>query len=102
MELIKDVSGEVAFDEQGPEVQPLLHVDNEDIKEASVKLTCRHASAFPDQRIIGQRHQIRIVPITRISYEWRSRMHHFYVYGFENKAYVPRYPQSCCWGCQIL
>merc|ERR1712079_675845 len=27
----------------------------------------------------------------------------FFVYGYENKVYVPdnSYPQSCCWGCNL-
>ena len=53
-------------------------------------------------KVIRQRHQVRIVPVTKVTYEWKGKLHVFYVYGYENKIHLPKYPQKCCWGCQIL
>jgi hypothetical protein len=74
------------------------------IKMASSQLVARHAANFLDQRILRQRHQVRIVPVTRVNYEWKGRGRSFYVYGYENKVHLPggSYPHTCCWGCQVM
>ncbi len=56
-ELIRDVSGQVAFEEEMSRLKP-LRVSDQDISDASVKLVSNHASAFADQRIVAQRHQV--------------------------------------------
>ncbi len=59
-ELIRDVSGQVAFEEEMAKLKP-LRVSDQDISDASVKLVTNHTSAFADQRIVAQRHQVSIV-----------------------------------------
>lgn len=41
------------------------------------------------------------VDLYRVTYDWKNKLHQYYVYGYENKVYLPTYPQRCCWGCQI-
>lgn len=101
-ELIRDVSGQVAFEEEAEKVNPLETNPDQGIKAASMKLIGNHMNNLADQKIVCQRHQIRIVPLTRVTYEWKNRLHLFNVYGYENKVHLAKYPQSCCWGCQIL
>lgn len=102
-ELIRDVSGQVAFEEEAPRVKPVeAFTENQDIKEASASLVFNQLNAFSDHKVIRQRHQVRIVPVTRVTYEWKGKLHVFYVYGYENKSHLPKYPQKCCWGCSIL
>jgi hypothetical protein len=102
-DLIRDVSGQVAYEEEGSRVKP-IDAFGEDlgIKEASTRLVFNHLNSFADHKVIRQRHQVRIVPVTKITYEWKGKLHVFFVYGYENKIYLPKYPQKCCWGCQIL
>ena len=76
--------------------------DSLGIKEASTSLVFNHVNSFSDHKVIRQRHQVRIVPVTKVTYEWKGKPHVFYVYGYENKIHLPKYPQKCCWGCQIL
>ena len=76
--------------------------DSLGIKEASTSLVFNHVNSFTDHKVIRQRHQVRIVPVTKVTYEWKGKPHVFYVYGYENKIHLPKYPQKCCWGCQIL
>ncbi len=101
-ELIRDVSGQVVFEEEKPLVEPLQRVPDQGIKDASIKLVAQHHNSLADQRIVAQRHQIRIVPVTQVTYEWKGRLHSFFVYGYENKVHLTKYPQDCCWGCQLL
>ena len=125
MDLIRDVSGQVAYEEEASRVKP-IDAFGEDlgIREASTSLVFNHLNSFSDHKVIRQRHQVqsygcisflrstlicifhelqvRIVPVTKVTYEWKGKAHVFFVYGYENKIYLPKYPQKCCWGCQIL
>merc|ERR1712088_650303 len=82
-DLIRDVSGQVAFEEEMPKVFPVDAFNDDVIKMASSQLVASHAANFLDQRILRQRHQVRIVPVTRVNYEWKGRGRSFYVYGYE-------------------
>lgn len=85
-DLIRDVSGQVAFEEDGERVAPVDAFNDEIIKMASSQLVTNHAANYLDNRILRQRHQVRIVPVTKVMYEWKGRGKDFYVYGYENKV----------------
>ena len=101
-DLIRDVSGQVAFEEEKTKVFPVEAFKDEVIRKASAQLVSSHGAKFIDEKILRQRHQVRVVPVTRVGYEWRGKARSFFVYGYENKVYVPDYPQSCCWGCMLM
>ena len=104
-ELIRDVSGQVAFEEEHPKVFPVDAFKDEVIQMASAQLVASHAFKFPEEKILRQRHQVRVVPVTKVNYEWKGRSRSFFVYGYENKVHFPdnsSYPQSCCCGCTII
>ena len=104
-DFIRDVSGQVAFEEERPKVFPVDAFKDEVIKMASAQLVASHASKFPDEKILRQRHQVRVVPVTKVNYEWKGRSRSFFVYGYENKVHLPEnssYPQAYCWGCNVM
>lgn len=49
-----------------------------------------------------QRHCIRVVPVTEVASSWKSKEFTFFVYGLDCLVYTADYPQTCCWGCNIL
>lgn len=102
--LLSEASGQVAYEEEGERVLPVDSFDDEVIKMASAQLVSSHASKFPEEKILRQRHQVRVVPVTKVNYEWKGRTRSFFVYGYENKVYLPNnsYPQAYCWGCNIM
>ena len=102
--LIGDVSGQVAFEEENLRVCAVETVEDDVIKMASAQLVASHASKFPEEKILRQRHQVRVVPVTKVNYEWKGKSRSFFVYGYENKVHLPNnsYPQSCCWGCNLM
>jgi len=93
------VSGQVAYEEEGARVKP-IGVFSEDlgIKDASTRLVFNHLNSFADHKVIRQRHQVRIVPVTKVTYEWKGKLHVFYVYGYENKIHLPKYPPEMLLG----
>merc|ERR1711884_628374 len=96
-----EASGQVAYEEEGWRVCPVDSFEDEVVRMASAQLVGSHATKFPEEKILRQRHQVRVVPVTKVNYEWKGKARSFFVYGYENKVYVPdnSYPQSCCWGC---
>lgn len=102
IELIRCVTGHVVFEEQYPRVWPVNHFPEVLINQASSKLVSKHSQAFPTERILQQRHSVRIVPVATVNYSWKGNQGNFFVYGFEHKVHFPDYPQTCCCGCTIL
>jgi len=100
--LIQEVTGQQAFAEEQPRVWPINHFPDQAVNEASKALVNKHNTSFPMERILLQKHQIRIVPVTQAFYEYKGETDSFFVYGFERKVYAPNYPQKCCCGCIIL
>ena len=105
-DLIRDVSGQVAFEEEHAKVFPVDAFKNDEvIQAASAELVSNHLTKFSDEKILRQRHQVRLVPVTKVNYEWKGRLRSYYVYGYERKVYIPQhssYPQACCWGCALM
>ncbi|XP_037078373.1 protein SSUH2 homolog isoform X2 [Pollicipes pollicipes] len=98
-ELIREVSGQVAVEEEAPAVAPLSHYPDAAINMASAQLMLEHADKFSEQRVLAQRHQVRVVPVAEVCYSHKSRSGRFWVYGYENRVYAPDYPDKYCWGC---
>lgn len=101
-ELIRSVSGQVAFEEQLPRIWPVNNFPDEAVNKASADLIQQHINNYHMEKLIQQRHRIRVVPVSQVFYSWRSHDSYFFVYGFENQVYAPDYPQQCCCGCSIL
>ncbi|RZF33322.1 hypothetical protein LSTR_LSTR007667 [Laodelphax striatellus] len=100
--LFSMVTGKEIFLEEGARVAPLLGFPDESIDNVSAELIQTHSTRFSDHNIISQRHRVRAVPTASISYQWKGEERHFFLYGLENKIHAPNYPQTCCWGCNIL
>uniref|UniRef100_T1JCR8 CR-type domain-containing protein n=1 Tax=Strigamia maritima TaxID=126957 RepID=T1JCR8_STRMM len=124
-DLVRTVSGQLAFEEDLPRVWPINHFPDQAVNIASTQLVQQHNTNYSMERIIRQtrhmtyifddvnerrcsmyrvteRHRVRIVPVTQVYYTWKEKTDYFFVYGFENKVYAPNYPQKCCCGCCIL
>ncbi|XP_054751524.2 protein SSUH2 homolog isoform X1 [Lytechinus pictus] len=101
-ELIRNVTGQVAFKEENARVWPINHFPDQAINQASKDLVQQHSGAFQLERILQQRHQVRIIPVAESICQWKDKNFSFFVYGFERKVHAPDYPQQCCCGCTIL
>lgn len=101
-ELVKTVSGTELFARTLPQVKPISNFPVQQINENSARLVEESRTAFPGQRQLKQRHNLRAVPVTSVAYTFKEESSTFYVYGMERKVYSPDYPHRCCWGCNIL
>jgi len=53
-DMVKSVTGQVAFEEEAPQVLPIGHFPDETINMASAQLVHAHANNFTDQRLVRQ------------------------------------------------
>ncbi|XP_066995275.1 protein SSUH2 homolog isoform X2 [Anabrus simplex] len=100
--LVRVASGEVAFEEEGPTVSPVVKFPDETINLASAQLLQQHKRAYKDLKLLAQRQQVRIIPVSTIRYDWKSHSGEFFIYGYENKVYAPDYPDKCCCACTLI
>ncbi|XP_055943699.1 protein SSUH2 homolog isoform X2 [Argiope bruennichi] len=96
---IRNVSGEIVCQEEETTVLPLTHFPDMTVSMASAQLLQNHASSFPEEKVLKQRHKVSIVPVTSVRYKWKNREGLFHIYGFEQRVYAPDYPQTCCCCC---
>ncbi|XP_033624380.1 protein SSUH2 homolog isoform X2 [Asterias rubens] len=101
-ELIRDVSGQVVFEQTLPFVWPISQYPVTEVNENSVRLVSEHRTAWPYAKTLHQRQTLRSVPVTEAHYDWKDVSTRFWVYGFEHKVHAPDYPHQCCWGCNVL
>jgi len=101
-ELIKKVSGESAFTQELDLVWPITDYPVNEINENSQKMIKKHEEKYNEERFLKQRQNLIAVPVTQVDYKYDDKKDEFFVYGNERKVYAPKYPQKCCWGCEIL
>lgn len=52
---------------------------------------------------IFQKHTITTIPITQCDCNQKGgKKMTYYVYGLDNKVHAPTYPDTFCWGCEIM
>ncbi len=56
-ELIRNVQGQLAFEEENPRVWPINHFPDQSINSASSSLVQKHSNKFPTERILMQVYQ---------------------------------------------
>ena len=57
-ELVRDVTGDLLFEQTLPLVWPIQHFADPNVAQASVSLCNKHRSAWPNCRLL---HQVRVV-----------------------------------------
>ncbi|XP_028516749.1 protein SSUH2 homolog [Exaiptasia diaphana] len=101
-ELIVGSQGTEIFNQELPRVWPITGFHDNDVNIGSKQLVDQHATNFPSERMLLQRHVLRAVPVSEVHYEWKDHNSRYWVYGHDHKVHAPDYPQTCCCGCTIL
>ena len=98
-----NIDGVKVFNDQSIRVQPLSHFPDQRISDASQRIVNEHLTKYPLEKVIRQKHYVKMVPIASVKYTYRDKDGTFHVYGAsdERKVYFNKYPQRCCCACQI-
>jgi len=98
--LIRKCQAHNAFSEQNIRIYPISTFPDPDINQASYNLLNTHANKFNNCRIIAQRQDVYVIPVTLCTYMWKNEVNTFHVFGLDHSVYSPDYPKKCC--CSIL
>lgn len=101
-ELIREATGEMAFEETYPRVWPIVTFPVREINDRSKDFVTLHSTKFNMERILMQRQRVQTVPVTQVNYSYKHKTRDYFVFGLEHKIHAPDYPASCCCGCLIL
>ncbi|XP_072290149.1 protein SSUH2 homolog [Eucyclogobius newberryi] len=100
-EKLKSVHGKELFKNCNSLLFPLVGFPNPLISEASDRMIRDHQTKFSQSsRILQQRQTVELIPISKVSYKWKSNSHSFYVYGNEREVSADDYPATCC--CVVM
>jgi len=100
--LIRDVSGNVMFEQISQRVGPISNCSDPEINTKSHEIIGRHARQWPLRLILQQRQKLRSVPVFETHFRFDNKEGRFWVYGHQHSVYTDDYPQTCCCGCTIL
>ena len=85
------------------QLPPVSRFPEDEVNTASHGLISRHAHEWPQERILRQRHEVRVVPVSQANYVWKDSLQAFWVYGLDGKVHAPDYPQQMCFGaCSLM
>lgn len=95
---ISKVKGIKCFLEEAIILQPLINFPDTNIANASVMLVERQLKAHPHEKIIRQKHHVRVIPVALVNYTWKGKSSTFHIYGSsdERTVHFKKYPQRCC------
>src|SRR2546422_5012006 len=106
--MMDQVQGVIIFNEEYPLVHPLTHLAKIDLQitDASRRLITLHKNGFPVEKILCQRHHVRVIPIAEVEYRWKLTNGYFYVYGDrEHRVQFDDYPDRrrfCRWFYELM
>jgi len=66
------------------QVVPITHHTDPDINKASVNLIGVHQSTYGNMKILGQKHDVTVIPITLCKFVWDEEPGDFYVINIFN------------------
>ena len=103
-DMIRQAPGQVVVKEEGPRLTPLNTFSDSAVRNVSTQLITDHVTLIglhPDEKLIAQRQQVRLIPVTEVHYTWKDKKGKFYICGTgrDRKVHAPDYPRKRCGGC---
>ncbi|XP_076122146.1 protein SSUH2 homolog isoform X1 [Alosa pseudoharengus] len=99
---LSKVSGKEMYKDSQYLVYPVRGFPDLAVVGASERLVREHTANYSQtSRILQQRQTIELIPITRVSYQWKGTTYVYFVYGNEFKVSSEDYPAKCCC-CSVL
>lgn len=100
---IEEAEGKVAMQEEDVRVFPLTNFPVPEIAEYSRKFVSEHSTKWPMERILKQRHSVKVVPVASVAYKYKDQSGTFFVFGDETdrKCKIKPYPHRIMWCCSI-
>ncbi|KAH9303284.1 hypothetical protein KI387_014867, partial [Taxus chinensis] len=102
-EVFHRAKGVQLYNTQAYQCKPANFSDSFALNKFSSDIITDRAPVPPTARVICERHQITVVPVTRVIMTHRNRSFTFYIIGLSREVYIKDYPRQWCWGlCSCL
>ena len=98
--LIRKAMAQNILSENNLRIKPITNHPDNDINQASANLINEHNCLYSNVKILSQKHDLTVIPITHCKFEWNKELGDFYVYGLDHNVFAPNYPKKC--SCTIL
>ncbi|XP_045912813.1 protein SSUH2 homolog isoform X1 [Micropterus dolomieu] len=99
MSKLDNVPGRELFTDSNYMVYPVTNFPDPTVVQVSERLLREHQDKYlKNSRILQQRQTIELLPITKVTYQWKGESYVFFVYGRDFKVSAVDYPAACC-GC---
>ncbi|XP_026189387.1 protein SSUH2 homolog [Mastacembelus armatus] len=100
---LRSAPGISVFTDSNYMVYPVTYFPNPTIAQISERLLKEHRERFsPTSRTLQQRQTIEVIPVTKVTYEWKEESHVFFVYGTDGRVSADDYPATCCGCCPLM
>ncbi|KAM6975876.1 protein SSUH2 homolog [Tautogolabrus adspersus] len=101
MDNLNKASGQELFKDSQNMVHPVTGLPDVSLVNAAQRIVSEHQSKFSqNSRILQQRQTVELIPITKVTYQWKGNSHVYFVYGNEFKVNAENYPATCC--CTVM
>lgn len=89
---------------QAHQCTPAYFADSYFLNKFSSEVISERAQVSPTARVICERHNISVIPVTRVTMAQRRGSFTFYIIGTAREVYLKdSYPSTFCWGlCPCL
>ncbi|XP_050926986.1 protein SSUH2 homolog isoform X3 [Lates calcarifer] len=104
MSKLDKVPGRMMFTDTGDMVHPVRNFSDPAVVQTSESFLRKHQKNLQSSKtcILKQRQTIELLPISKVTYEWREESHVFVVYGRNFKVSAEDYPAACCSCCSLM
>lgn len=97
-EVFHRAKGVSLYQSQSHNCEPAYFPKSPDLSKFSASIISDRVAVPPAARMICERHQISLVPVTRVVMGKKNRSFMFYIIGLSREVYLKDYPARCCLG----
>lgn len=108
-EVFHEAKGVQLYSSESYQCQPASFPHSHGLTQLSSDVIAERNPVPPSARIICERHQMHMIPVTRVSVNQGKSSFKFFIVGLDKQVYLKDYPARCCWGlcglgslCSIL
>ncbi|XP_020377714.1 protein SSUH2 homolog [Rhincodon typus] len=95
---LQKAHGMVIHDHTAELVTPISTCNEEEVNLASQLLVQESHFAWPDSRILQQKHSLTAIPVNKVLFTWEDLNGRFWIYGTKRQIYFKNYPlKKSCW-----
>lgn len=108
-DVFHEAKGIQLYSSESYQCQPVSFPNSLVLTRLSSNVIAERIPVPPTARVISERHQVHMIPVTRVSVGQGRGSFKFHIVGVEKHIYLKDYPDRCCWGlcglgtlCSIL